>query len=62
MILFKVVPIFHAILSDILPNFGAGGFFGFDFLVTILSLGLFVLGVAAIYWWVSNGGPGVFAK
>lgn len=59
-VLFKIVPIFHDVLQDILGNFTEGGFFGFDFLLIVLSLLLFIGGVTWIYWWVAKGGPGVF--
>lgn len=59
-ILFQLVPIFHDILEGILPGFTGGEFFGFDFLIPILSLSLFILGIVGIYWWVSHGGPGIF--
>lgn len=61
-ILFKVVPIFHDVLEGILAGFTGGEFFGFDLFIVLLSLGVFILGVAAIYWWIAHGGPGIFTR
>lgn len=59
-IIFQVIPIFHAILTDILPGFG-GNFYGVDLIVTLLSLFLFGLSIAGLYWWVAHGAPGLFS-
>lgn len=57
---FAVTTAFHDVVESSLKGLSGGdGFFGLDFVVTLLSIGFFVAGFWFIFWWVRNGGPGI---
>lgn len=51
---------FHDLLVEVFQGIGIEDVFGIDFLISLISLGAFVALCAALYWWVANGGPGIF--
>lgn len=51
---------FHDLLVDIFTGIGIEDVFGMDFLISVLSLLVFILLCGALYWWVREGGPGIF--
>jgi len=51
---------FHDLLVEVLSGIGISEVFGMDFLVSVISLLAFIGLCGALYWWVANGGPGIF--
>jgi hypothetical protein len=51
---------FHDLLVEVFTGIGIDDVFGMDFLVSVLSLLAFIGLCGALYWWVSEGGPGIF--
>ena len=51
---------FHDMLVDVFQGIGIDDVFGMDFLVSVLSLLAFIGLCGALYWWVAEGGPGIF--